>query len=492
VAENERTFLLERAHAVIRDRAGRIIAWNKGTTHLYGWSEQEVQGQHLHTLLKTVFPCPLEQIENALRSRGQWEGELLQTRKDGRTLVVASQWAQYGAGKSITVIETYDDITEVKRLQEALRALERRKDEFLATLAHELRNPLAPIRNALHLMRLTKNNAATVEQARGMMERQVKNLVRLIDDLLELSRLSRGTIAIKKEPVQAQEIITMAIEGSRPWIEGAGRQLAIRVPGDSLWLEADPLRLTQVLLNLSNNAAKYTEPEGEIGLSVERAANGEIVFRVRDAGAGIPPEMLPRIFDMFTQVDRSLDRVQGGLGIGLSLVRGLVELHGGSIEAHSAGLGRGSEFIVRLPELHLGLPESAVDATKPEPAGTPLRILVVDDNRDAADSLAELLHALGHDVREAYDGTSALAVAERERPDVILCDIGLPGLTGYEVAQRVRAQPELGNVILIALTGWGQPEDRRRTREAGFDAHLVKPVEQEALTGILHSIASPH
>ncbi len=490
----EQAHLLEMAHALVRDSEGRIIFWNKGTTQMYGWSEQEALGQNVHAFLKTVFPTPLPQIEAQLQSRGQWEGELIHTRKDGSILVVASHWAMHrdADGKPVAVLEINNDITELKRLQEALRESDRRKDEFLATLAHELRNPLAPIRNALHLMRLTKNNPATVESSRDLMERQVKHLVRLIDDLLELSRLSRGKIQIKKDRVPVQEIISMAVEGSRPWIDAAEHELVVSVPKAPLLLEVDSLRLTQVLLNLLNNAAKYTDSGGIIWLSAEASGAGDVVFRVRDTGIGIPPEMLPRIFEMFTQVNRTLDRTQGGLGIGLSLVRGLVQLHGGRIEARSEGIGRGSEFIVRLPQVrtdtgHDGAgphPGSGAEATGPH-----LRILVVDDNKDAAETLALLLQTQGHDVHQAYDGLAALDAARRLCPQVILCDIGLPGLNGYEVARRLRAQPKFQNMLLVALTGWGQDEDRRRSQEAGFDAHLVKPIEQEALTDILQSVS---
>jgi PAS domain S-box-containing protein len=491
--------LLELAHALVRDEQGKIVFWNQGTMQLYGWTEEEALGRTVDELLQTIYPVTPEQIDEELRRRGQWQGELIHTRKDGSTIVVTSHRAMHcnDAGQPVAILEINNDITDVKRLQESLKEADRRKDEFLATLAHELRNPLAPIRNALHLMRLMKNHPATVEQSREMMERQVKHMVRLIDDLLELSRLSRGKVQIKKEMVEARTIIDMAVEGSRPWLDAAGHQFVINVPDEPLWLEADPLRLTQVLLNLLNNAAKYTEPGGTICLSAEEFHAGghaaEAVFRVRDTGIGIPAEMLPRIFEMFTQVNRALDRTQGGLGIGLSLVRGLVQLHDGRVEAHSAGPGQGSEFVVRLPlpqarENHNGSLESA--GAEGEAVSVPLRILVIDDNKDAAESLALLLQTLGHEVHEAYDGLSALDATQRLRPQIVFCDIGLPGLNGYEVARRLRAQPQFQQTLLVALTGWGQEEDRRRSQEAGFDAHLVKPIEQEALIDILLSVGS--
>lgn len=492
----EQAHLLELAHALAHDSEGRIIFWNKGTAQMYGWSDAEALGKNVHALLKTIFPIPRQEIEQQLRRDGIWEGELIHTTKDGTTLVVASHWALHrdADGRPVAVLEINNDVTELKRLQEALRESDRRKDEFLATLAHELRNPLAPIRNALHLMRLTKNNPVTVEQSREMMERQVKHMVRLIDDLLEVSRLSRGKIQIKKEPISVAEIITMAVEGSRPWMDDAGHQLIVNAPEEPITLEVDGVRIAQVLLNLLNNAAKYTEHGGRIWLSaaVERASRrlpGEVVFRVKDTGVGIAPDMLSRIFEMFTQVGRSTDRAQGGLGIGLALVRSLVQLHGGRIEAYSAGPGQGSEFVVRLPLPRAAAPAgAAASGGALTPAATGLHILVVDDNRDGAESLAMLLHEMGHEVEQAYDGLSGLERARREHPQVLLCDIGLPGISGYEVARRLRAESAYNDVLLVALTGWGQEDDRRRSQEAGFDAHLVKPVEHEALAELLAAV----
>jgi PAS domain S-box-containing protein len=492
----EQAHLLELAHALVRDNQDRIIFWNRGTTQMYGWSAGEAIGKVSHELLRTTFPVPRAKIDEELRARGQWEGELIHTRRDGTRLVVASHWALHrdARGRPVAVLEVNNDITELKRLQEALKEADRRKDAFLAVLAHELRNPLAPMRNALHLMRLAGARRQALDEARGVMERQVKQMVRLIDDLLDLSRISRGKIQLRKERVELSAAVDAAVESSRPLIDSAGHTLTVALPPEPVVLEADPTRLAQVLANLLNNAAKYTEPGGRINLSAERPGE-QVVIRVKDTGVGIPPEALPRIFEMFTQVDRSPGRAQGGLGIGLSLVRGLVELHGGSVSAHSEGPGKGSEFVVRLPALPARTQPPARaraaggDLPAPGPS-RPQRVLVVEDNEDGGNSLAKLLAALGHEVRLARDGPAGLAEAETFAPEVVLLDIGLPGLDGYEVARRLRALPAGRDALLVAMTGWGQEEDRRRAQEAGFNAHLVKPVELKELARLLAAPAA--
>ena len=369
-----------------------------------------------------------------------------------------------------------------------MREADRRKDEFLATLAHELRNPLAPIRNSLHILRLTASNEPATERVCEMMERQVNHMVRLVDDLMEVSRITRGKIELHKEPIEIAAVVRSAVETSRPLIEAAGHQLAIAVPPEPLLIEGDLVRLAQVLANLLNNAAKYTEDGGQIWLTA-RQQGGMAVISVRDSGMEISAEMLPRVFEVFAQADRSTSRAQGGLGIGLSLVRSLVEMHGGSVEAQSAGPGQGSEFLIRLPVAQ-GTRRTATypsepDSTRILPAR---RILVVDDNRDAAESLGMLLKFLGADVRVVGDGRSALEIISSYRPSVVLLDIGMPGMDGYEVARRIRAQPDLGEVMLIALTGWGQEDDRRRSQSAGFDHHLIKPADIGALRALLDSV----
>jgi signal transduction histidine kinase/CheY-like chemotaxis protein len=375
------------------------------------------------------------------------------------------------------------EIARTREAEEKLLDASRRKDEFLAMLSHELRNPLAPIRNSLHVFRMVGIKDPTVERVAAMMERQVEHMVRMVDDLLEVSRISRGKIELRRERVELASILRNAVDASRPLIEAARHEFAVELPEASLMLDADPVRLSQVFANLLNNAAKYTPEGGRITLHVAVEA-GMATVCVRDNGEGIPPGMLNRVFNMFTQVDTGA-RAQGGLGIGLTLAKTLVQLHGGSIEAHSEGKGRGCEFTVKLP---------LAQATALEPAGQsasasePLRfkrVLVVDDNQDAADSLGILLQLLGAEVMVVHDGPSALDALESFKPAVVLLDLGMPGMGGLEVARRMREDPGHGAITLVALTGWGQREDRRRTHEAGFDYHLVKPADMGTLQDIL-------
>ena len=361
-------------------------------------------------------------------------------------------------------------------------------------MAHELRNPLAPIRNSLQILKMPRLDAATVERSRDMMERQVHQLVRLVDDLLDVSRVMRGKIELRKERVELSTVIARAVETVQPLVEAQGHELTVHLPPESLPLDADPVRLAQVVGNLLTNAAKYTEPHGRIWLTAER--EGEMaVLRVRDNGIGIAPQMLPRIFELFVQVDHASTKAQGGLGIGLTLVKNLVEMHNGVVQARSDGLGRGSEFVVRLPisagafDQDRGRETGDEVCQPPSPSG--YRLMVVDDNQDAADSLAMLLRLQGHEVRVAYSGMAALEMTKTYTPDVVFLDIGMPGMDGYETARRIREQPGLAKVVLAALTGWGQKEDRRRTAEAGFNHHLVKPPEPKAVESVLAELKRP-
>ncbi len=379
-----------------------------------------------------------------------------------------------------------------------LRESDRRKDAFLATLAHELRNPLAPIRNALEILRLGTGGGMTGNplalKAQEIMERQVAHLVRLVDDLLEVSRISRGKIELRTERVELATVVGNAVETVRPLIDAARQRLEIGLPREPLWLDADPVRLAQVFGNLLNNASKYSGPGGEIRIEA-RVCDGWVRVAVRDTGAGIPAELLPRVFDMFQQGDPSQLQVQGGLGIGLSLVKGLVELHGGQVAAHSPGSGRGSELVVHLPLV----PELARSQTQPgeaaasDLAGTPgradpLRILIVDDNRDAADSLATLLGLMGGETRVAYDGVSALKALDAATPSLAILDIGMPGMSGHELARRIGARPECRHTTLVAMTGRCQETDRQQSLALGFDRHLAKPVSIEALDALLSDL----
>ncbi len=381
-----------------------------------------------------------------------------------------------------------DYLLEREKTAESLRQADRRKDEFLATLAHELRNPLAPIRNSVQILRMTACNNPTAERVCEMMERQVNQMVRLVDDLMEVSRITRGLIELRKEETDLATVIRCAVETSRPLIDAGGHQLAISLPPEPIPLYGDSVRLGQVFANLLNNAAKYTERGGQIWLQAKREGSDAIVS-VRDNGIGLSADMLPVVFEMFMQADRSTNRSQGGLGIGLTLVKNLVELHGGTIAARSDGPGSGSEFIVRLPVnalQHDGRPRSVGQKTPDFPQR---RVLVVDDNRDAAASMGMLLKFLGTDVEVANDGIAALSAITSYRPDVVLLDIGMPGMDGFEVARRIRENRSFDNIVLIALTGWGQTEDRNRTQAAGFDHHLVKPADITALQSLLVAVA---
>lgn len=380
-----------------------------------------------------------------------------------------------------------EHLAEIKRSAEALREADRRKDEFLAILAHELRNPLAPIRNSLQILRLTNEHGAA-ERVRKLMERQVCHLVRLVDDLMEVSRINRGKIELRREDVGVTEIICNAVETSKPLIDSAGLQLAVNIPTESMIVNVDPVRLTQVVSNLLNNAAKYTDRDGQIWLTAKREDDW-VTIVVRDTGIGIPPNMLPRVFELFTQVDRSANRGQGGLGIGLTLVKSLVELHGGTVEARSEGVGRGSEFAIRLPLAvapRPGYQPTNIDSHSA--ILTSKRVLIVDDNRDAAESLATLLTLLGAETQAAFSGPEALDIIRGFKPAVVLLDIGMPGMDGHEVARRIRRIPEFQKIPLIALTGWGQEDDRKRSRSAGFDHHLIKPADVNALQTLLLSL----
>jgi PAS domain S-box-containing protein len=410
------------------------------------------------------------------------------------TLTFASRTRDEFADDELDFLQTicqyaaaaYERLRLIRQLQQA----DRRKDEFLATLAHELRNPLAPLRNGLRVMKLARGDTETVEQSREMMDRQIVHMVRIVDDLLDLSRISRGKVELRKERVELAKIVEQAVETSRPLMDQAGHELTVILPPAPIFVDGDATRLSQVFANLLNNAAKYTERGGRVTLSVERRG-GEVVVTVADTGVGIPAHMLPRVFDMFTQVDRSLEKSQGGLGIGLSLVKGLVELHGGRVSARSAGHGKGSAFTVRLPEApNPNLPRDSVPTSRDgQPAAPRRRVLVVDDNRDAAISLAQLLRILGNETRVAHDGLAALDVAAAFAPHLVLLDIGMPRLNGYDTARRIREQPWGLDMRLVALTGWGQEGDKRKSQEAGFNFHMVKPIDPTELEELLSNLS---
>lgn len=368
---------------------------------------------------------------------------------------------------------------------EALREADRRKDIFLATLAHELRNPLAPIRSAAEVLKLAASNEQDLIAAREVIERQVGHMAHLVDDLLDVSRITRGKVQLKREALDAAAVVGQALESTRPIVAVRGHRLEASLPEQPVWVEGDLTRLCQVLTNLISNSCKYQSRGGRIWVAVAQEGT-EAVFRIRDAGNGISRDMLPRVFDLFTQVDPTLDHAEGGLGIGLSLVRSLVELHGGRVAAHSDGLGRGSEFVVRLPALDPVRGPSKESAPARTAGDIPCRrVLLVDDDRDTAETSAMLLKLWGQDVRVAYDGPSCIEMAKAFHPEVVFLDIGLPGMSGYEVAQRLREQPGLESTLFVATTGYGTHEDKRRANESGFQAHLTKPVDPAALQALL-------
>jgi two-component system, chemotaxis family, CheB/CheR fusion protein len=483
---------------ISKDLQGVVTSWNGGAERLFGYTAAEAIGRPI-TIIIPADRLHEEQtiLERLKRGEPIEHFETTRVRKGGTTIEVSLTVSPVrdGSGRVIGASKTARDITERKRADEELREADRRKSEFLAILAHELRNPLAPIRNALEILRLTFDDGKVERPEMAVLDRQVGHVVRLVDDLLDLSRVSRGRIELRRKVVELTSIVNDAVEAVRPLCAEMDHELTVTLAPQRTYVNADPLRLVQALSNLLSNACKFTDRGGRIRVILDRKGT-EAVIRVQDTGVGIAAEQLSRIFEMFAQVDASLERARGGLGIGLTLVRYLVEAHGGTVEAHSAGVGQGSEFIVRLPVVPRPRP-----SVSPDPVGTKdagmlrRRILVVDDNRDATETLARVLELGGHEVHTAHDGLEAVDVAAELQPDAVLLDIGLPKLNGYDAARRIREQPAGKDVFLVALTGWGQPEDRRRAQDAGFDAHLVKPVDHAHLAKLLRDRISadrPH
>ena len=461
-----------------------IVAWNQGCEKLYGYSRSESLRCTSHELLQTRFPQPFAQIEQAIEQHGTWSGELRHLTRAGSEILVESRWQLTRIGERKLVLETNRDITERQAAQEALRRADRQKDEFLAMLAHELRNPLAPIRNAAVLLTREIGADPRLGLLTAMITRQSQHLTRLLDDLLDVSRIARGRIVLQAEPLEIGEFMGPAIEMVQPLLDEKHHKLRVDRPGQPLHVHGDRARLVQCLFNLLNNSAKYSAARGELVLVVAEAPDS-ITIEVRDKGSGISPELLPHIFDLFVQGERALDRSQGGLGIGLSIVKRLVEMHQGTVSAASEGIGLGSTFSMRLPRM--AAPERAA-ADCVAAAAAKRRILVVDDNCDVADSLAMLLRLEGHEVEIAYSALGTFEAVRRMSPEAVFLDIGLPQMDGYEIARRLRADPAARGVQLIALTGYGQEHDRERAREAGFGAHLVKPADIEAVNRILATL----
>jgi PAS domain S-box-containing protein len=473
------------------------VWWNEAVMTMFGYRPTNV-GRDVQWWYERIHPDDRERVTAGIRSASDgdesfWRDEYRFRRADDTYASVFDRGyiIRSGAGKAVRMIGAMQDVTERKCAEDKLKEADRRKNEFLAMLAHELRNPLAPIANAAHLLRQDNASDAIQQHARDIIDRQVERLIRLVDDLLEVSRITSGRIRLHKQWIAIGDAVERAVESVRPLIEQNRHTLSLSLPPNPVWLYGDTTRLEQVIVNLISNAAKYTDTGGRIGIAVH-AEGEQVVLRVSDNGMGIDAELLPHIFDLFTQADRSLDRSQGGLGIGLSLVQQLVLLHGGTVTVESTP-GRGSEFIVRLPAAPTPKLEPRISASPACSASPgPLRVLVVDDNVDAAQSLAKLLEMSGHIVWVAYDGPAALAAADEHRPTVMFLDIGLPGFDGYEVAKRVRQHATLGHMVLIAMTGYGQANDRERSREAGFNHYLVKPVAFSTVEKILVEIALNH
>jgi two-component system CheB/CheR fusion protein len=520
LAESARAHLaaiVESSHDAIVSKTleGVIRSWNGAAEQLFGYSAEEAVGQPI-TLIIPAERVPEEQqiLERLRRGERIDHFETVRVTKSGRRIDVSltispirdAQGSIIGASKIARdisdkkAVEEAQErtIRELERAEEALLEADRRKDEFLAVLAHELRNPLAPIRYAVAMARREGRDETERAQAQAIIERQVKHMSRLLDDLLDVSRITRGKLLLRRSAVDLASVVAAAQEAARPLMEERRHTLVVRLPQEPVRLVSDPVRLAQVLANLLINAAKYTDSGGRIELDASRTG-AELVVAVRDNGIGISAEMMPRVFTLFAQASPALERSEGGLGIGLALVRGLVELHGGTVGVHSAGIGKGSEFVVRLPlasddaEGTSGADaENVEEAVLAESAGAasssaiqPLRLLVADDNRDSAATCAALLEASGHEVSVAHTGREAFDLACRLQPDALLLDIGMPELNGYQLAQRIRATGWGRRAMLIAITGWGLEEDKRRALAAGFDEHMTKPFDPNGLEALL-------
>ena len=473
------------------DVEGCVASWNLGAERIIGYTAAEIIGRSVACLY------PAEAAERGAPQRdlatvvahGGMEINGRRVRKDGTrfwaNVVICSVHDLDGKLRGFAQVTR--DLTERKQFKE-LEESQQRTHEFLAMLSHELRNPLAPLKTSVDVMRLRELSDPVMIRARDVIDRQVQHLTHIIDELLDVSRITSGRIRLTSETLDLESIILRAVEAARPLLDSKGHTLEIETPGSHCWVRGDLTRLTQVFVNLLNNAAKYTPDRGHIGVAI-RAADRSAAVHIRDNGIGIAAELLPRMFDLFTQGDRPLDRTDGGLGVGLALVHRIVSLHGGVVKAFSEGIGRGSELVVTLPQYseEISMPVAS-DSQPSEPHQSRRRLMVIDDNKDAAESMSMLFELWGHEVICAYDGRAALETAVKYRPDAVFLDIGLPGMDGYEIAERLRELPESAHTVLVAITGYGQDEDRRRSREAGIDHHLVKPVSPEALHKLLDSL----
>jgi PAS domain S-box-containing protein len=474
---------------ITKSLEGVVLSWNAGAAAMFGYTAEEMVGRSINRLI------PAERREEELAILGRVKRaervapfETQRVARDGRVIDVSLTLSPIRGedGGIIGASSIARDIGQRKALEQSLRDSDRRKDEFLAVLAHELRNPLAPIRSGVAALRLALPDDATLRHVGGIIERQVRQMSRLLDDLLDVSRITHNKLELRLEPLTLQAVVDSALETSRPLVEQAGQTVTLTAPSAPVPIVADPMRMAQVFANLISNASKYSHAGSTIRIAIARDGD-EVEVAVTDDGIGIAAEALPSIFDVFSQVSPSRTRAQGGVGIGLSLVKGLVELHGGSVSARSAGLDQGSTFSVRLPVATVAV-QATPDGQEALPAG-PLgrRVVIADDNRDGADSLALVVRAFGCEVRTAYDGAEAIQVVDAFRPQVIFLDLGMPGMDGLEAARRIRAMPDGKTPLLVAVTGWGQERDRQQTSEAGFDAHVVKPADPFALRALIAS-----
>ena len=503
--EKANQLLTARLHAAIVESSndaiisksldGIIQSWNAAAERLFGYTAEQAIGRHISLVIPLERLAEEDEIIANLKAGQRIEHyETERLRSDGQRVEVSLTISPIkdDSGNVIGASKIARDITDRKRAEGELQRLaadlsdaDRRKNEFLATLAHELRNPLAPMTNMLEVLKRADGDTEILKRAHETIERQLGQMVRLVDDLLDLNRVTHDRLELRRSEVELSSVIQQAVEVARPLIDAAGHNLIVDLPAEPIFLNADRARLAQMFGNLLNNSSKYTRPNGSISLTAKRIDN-EVAVTVKDNGAGIPRDKLNSIFDMFMQVDKTTDRAQGGLGIGLTLVKRLAEMHGGSIEAKSDGEGQGSEFVVRLPVL--SKPSVVTQAPTIEPGPSPQRrVLIVDDNKDSADSLAMLLEITGNKTYMAHDGVEAIEAIEKYRPEVVLLDIGLPKLNGHEVCRQVRQQPWGKDIVMIALTGWGQEDDRRKSEEAGFNGHLVKPVDYDRLLELLSS-----
>jgi PAS domain S-box-containing protein len=472
------------------DLRNQELRWSRSHYTLLGLTPDESRLANLEMWRSRVHPEDLELTEAALQESRDAKTLYSQEYRIIRADTGAVRWLRSlgrflydESGAAVRSVGVCFDDTDRKTAEMALREADQRKDVFLATLAHELRNPLAPIRNAAQMLSSPMLGVEQLKWAQSVIQRQVRHMAWLLDDLLDVARITQGKLDLKKQRIELNTVVDSAVEASRPLLDRKSHRLTVTLPSDPVALEADPLRLSQVLSNLLTNAAKYTDAGGDIALCARVEGLG-LTLVVKDNGIGIPAESLGGIFAMFSQLEGAAERSEGGLGIGLALVHGLIELHGGSVEAKSEGLGRGSEFIVKLPTVVSG--SAATPASGPAaPAPYFRRVLIADDNQDAADSLAMILEMGGHDVRAVHDGRAALSAAQSFRPDIVLLDIGMPQLNGYEVARALRRESWGTGITLIALTGWGQESDRQKAIDAGFDRHLTKPIDPEALESLL-------